>query len=206
MNNRLVLWSVLLAVLPLYAEAKLLKCVDSRGVTIYYDGLPPPECQGRATTEMSNRGIVTKRGESAATPEQIKAKEEEEARRQEAERQRMEQRRRDSALINTYTGPEEIDRRRDRELQQAEQALATLNANLKNTQARLDGLRKQADTFAQSKKPLPAAVKADLAKAEEDKKNQEAEIVKKKEQIEKIRLRYGEDKKRFLELKGGKSR
>lgn len=182
---------------------KMLKCVDEKGRTHYYDGTPPPECKG-TTTELSTKGVVLKKGESALSPEEQKAKEEEKARemaRTQEEKQKLrDQQRKDKALLDTYANEKEIDQARDRSLQQANLAIKNAEERLNSARTKHDGLRKQADSLAKEKKPVPDLLKGDLESAEKEVKRLEAEIAQKQKETEVIKTRYAADKQRYLEL------
>ena len=102
------------------AQAKMYKWVDENGVTHYGDSIPAQYQE--KSKEISNRGIVINKGQ---TPEERKAKEDEEAQQKETKLQRAEQKRLDNALLSTYTDEKDIDLRRDRDLQQVEAAISS---------------------------------------------------------------------------------
>ena len=97
------------------ALAAMYKWVDENGVTHYGDSIPP-EYRNRANEELNKRGVIIKKNDAALTPEQIKAKEAELAKR----KQEKETNRRDAVLLGTYSSAEEIDLARDRNLRQIE--------------------------------------------------------------------------------------
>ncbi|HMK14270.1 MAG TPA: DUF4124 domain-containing protein, partial [Burkholderiales bacterium] len=93
---------LLLATAGVPAFAVMYKWVDENGVTHYGDSIPP-QYINRANVELNQGGVVLKKNEPALTPEQIKAKEAELAKR----KQEGDTRRRDAVLLGTYTSAEE---------------------------------------------------------------------------------------------------
>ncbi|MGH8757792.1 MAG: DUF4124 domain-containing protein, partial [Burkholderiales bacterium] len=71
---------LLFAMPGVHALAVMYKWVDENGVTHYGDSIPP-EYRSRANEELNKRGVIIKKNDAALTPEQIKAKEEELAKR-----------------------------------------------------------------------------------------------------------------------------
>ena len=90
------------------------KWVDDQGVTHYSDKLP--DTASGATMQMTKSGMVFRKSEPPPTPEQIKLRAEEEAKNREAAKAAVEQKRRDDALLNSYTNEREINLVRDRNL------------------------------------------------------------------------------------------
>lgn len=183
------------------AAAALKKCVDDKGRTQYYDKTPPPECQGKTTIEMSNRGVVTKKNEPAAGPMSA----EDLAKRKAEEQKIIDAKRRDTALLSTYTNEKEIDLARDRNVQPVELTIKGIEPRLKTAQSRLDGLRKQAAEAEKAKSPMLASIKEDVVSSEREVKRLQDELANRQKDLETIKARFEADKKRFRELKQGKS-
>ena len=175
-----ILAALLAAGLVAPAAAAMSKCVDEKGKTYYYDKVPPPECQGKPTTQMTSKGVVVKKIEGALTPEQQQAKEEETLQSKADAQKFKEQQRRDKALLNTYTSEKEIDLAMNRNLEPFDVAIQSIEPRLKNAQ----------DKFARSKD----------AEAEQEVKRLQAEIVRKQEERGKVKARFEFDKQRFREL------
>lgn len=206
MRKQVLLSTALAALLlaaPL-AQAKLYKWVDEKGVTHFGDSIPP-QYADQARSEIGKDGKVTRHISGPLTPEQLKAREEEQAKQKQAQQEAAEQKRRDTALINTYTKPEEIDLARDRNLQQADLAINSIQMRMKSVQTRLDSYQKQAGKYTQSKRPVPADLQSDLTATSQEKQKLQ-EMLKQKEQEKlTVRNRFDTDKKRFMELTGRSS-
>lgn len=193
--------SSLLLQLPSASAAALNKCVDDKGRTQYYDKILPTECQGKATVEMSSRGVVKKKNEVAEGPMSV----EEQAKRKAEEQKAIDAKRRDTALTSTYTDEKEIDLARDRNLQPVELIIKGIEPRLKTAQSRLDGLRKQVADAEKAKSPMLASIKEDMVVAEKEVQRLQGELTNRQKDLENIKARFEADKKRFQELKQGKS-
>jgi len=183
------------------AAAALNKCVDDKGRTQYYDKTLPPECQGKATVEMSSRGVVKKKNEPAPGP----MSEEELAKRKAEEQKSIDAKRRDTALLSTYANEKEIDLAQERNVQPVELIIKGVESRLKTSQSRLDGLRTQAADAEKAKSPMLAAIRDDVATSEKEVKRLLDELANRKKDMENIKARFEADKKRFQDLKQGKS-
>src|SRR6476469_9484716 len=110
----------LLSSLP-YADAAQGKIVcwqDKSGKTIGCGDKVPPEYQGSATRELDSRGVTRGTTESVDDTNRRRLKDEDVARtKAEDERRNVEQKRRDTALLETYSNEKEIDLKRDRDIQ-----------------------------------------------------------------------------------------
>lgn len=183
--------------------AKIFKWTDERGVT-HYGEIIPPEYKDQAALEMSSHGITIRKWDQAntstITPEQRKAAEDKVVREREEKQRAFEQRRRDIALVNTYTSTQEIDAARERTLQLPSQAIRGLEPRLQKAQDRLTGLEQQAAGLVKAGKRVPDAVESDIADQKIEVDTIRAEIERHKAQIEIIKTKYEQDKKRYLEV------
>ena len=57
----------LAAASPALAQQRMYKCVDDKG-KVYYTQVPPKECLGKETQELSRQGQVVKRNEEILRP------------------------------------------------------------------------------------------------------------------------------------------
>jgi hypothetical protein len=179
--------------------AKIYKWTDEKGVTHYGESIPP-EYKDHAAAEMNTQGVTVRRWDSAAKPEQPKTTEENAAHQREEKQRAFEQRRRDMALVNTYTSPKEIDDARDRTLQLPIQAIHTLDPRLKKAQDKLSALQQQAAALTKAGKPVPDGLGQDVAEQKAEVDSIKAEADRYQAQIQAVKTKYEEDKKRYLEL------
>ncbi len=191
-----------LALADAAAAAKIYKWTDERGIT-HYGEVIPPEYKDQAAQEMSPQGITLRKLDAAApaiTPEQRKAAEEKAVRDRDEKQRAFEQRRRDVALVNTYTSAQEIDAACERTLQLPSQAIRGLEPRLKKAQDRLAGLEQQTGALVKAGKRVPESIEADIADQKIEVDTIRAEIERNKAQIEIIKAKYEQDKKRYLEV------
>ncbi|HUX63249.1 DUF4124 domain-containing protein [Sulfuricella sp.] len=199
MRIRFSLLLILLASFPAIA-GKLYSWVDEHGKTHYGNTVPPQYAQ-QGNAELNQRGVVVKKTDAALTPEQRKAKEEELAQQKEEEKKALEQKRRDKALLNTYTTEKEVDLVRDRNLQQGELQLQSMELRAKQVQPRLDQARKRAEDLVAKKRPLPPDLQQELEEKGKELRRLQEMIQQKRAEMDAIRARFEDDKKRFRELR-----
>lgn len=198
---RLFLLLLLAATVTPAAMGAMYKWVDEKGVTHYGDTLPP-QAAGRGQEELNRSGVIIKRTPAALTPEQRKVQEDA-ALKEKAEAQKtLEQKRRDSALLNTYTTPEEIDLARNRSLQQQDGAIQSIQVNIKSAQARLASLQAQAARVEKGKRPIPPDLSQDIQDAQTEVARLGGMLEQRRAERAQIEAKYAADKARFLELKG----
>src|SRR5574340_1823053 len=94
--------------------AKMYKWVDDKGVTHYGETIPP-EYAHKDRSELDKSGRVIEKKE-VLTPEERRANEEAEAKKRADEEAALERKRRDKALVNTYSSEKEIDLARNRKI------------------------------------------------------------------------------------------
>jgi len=194
-----LLCSTLLAVAPAAAQQRMYKCVDARG-KVYYTQVPPPECLGRDTQELDKSGTPMRKSltPAALTPEQQRAREAELKKKIEAEERAKEERRKNTALLNTYSSEKDIDDARGRALKEAQAAIADTEKRIAEAQKRKKELESEKEFYV--KKPMPLRLKQDIANNEIDIKNQTELLDAKKKEISVINAKYDSDKRRYVEL------
>ena len=199
MRTLIAFLMILLTSLPA-AAGKMYKWVDEQGKTHYGNAVPPQYAQ-QGNTELDKKGAVIKKTDAALTPEQRKAKEEELAQQKEEDKKKLEQKRRDKALLNTYTTEKEIDLVRDRNLQQGELQLQSMELRAKQVQPRLDQARKRAQDILARKRPVPPDLQQEMEEAEKEMQRLQEMIKLRRMDMDAIRARFEDDKKRFRELR-----
>jgi hypothetical protein len=180
-------------------QARIFCCDDARGRKVCGDFVPP-ECADRAYEERDGSGRVVKNYEAPLTAEQ-KARRSAELAKVEAEKRKAaEDRRKALALVSNYANVEEIDKARDR-------SLADLEKTLKQAQARLDeatAKKKKLDAEKEfyKKKPMPDQLKTLIRDNESELRSQQAAVADRTREMDEVRARFAEEKKRYLELTG----
>jgi hypothetical protein len=199
---------VVLALLaaPGTARAATYKWVDEKGVVHYTDHMPP-EAVNKGNAELNKQGVTIKKTDPALTPEQRRAKEDEEARQRDIVRQQDEAAKRDRALLSSYTTEGEIDLARNR-------SLRTIESNVQSSKAYTEQLtRRKAEIEGKKKtefanKPMPAAMERELESIKEELAKQEDLLTLKQKEVVAVNAKYDADKRRWRELvaaKGGEA-
>jgi len=182
------------------AQPRLFKCKDGKGKT-YYTQTPPAECLGKEMQELSKHGTVVKRREAALSPKQLAAREAEQKRKTEEEALAKEEKRKNQALLNTYSNEKDVEDSRERALKQAEQAAKEIDKRIADAQKRAKDLAAEKEFYA--KKPIPKKLQDDIKNNEIDIKGQQDTQAAKRKELGEINAKYDEDKRRYLELTTG---
>ena len=199
-----LLCSTVLALAPAAAQQRMYKCVDAKG-KVYYTQVPPPECLGRDTQELSKSGTLIRRDPATIplSPAQEQAREAERRKKIEDEERSREERRKNLALLNTYSSEKDIEEARARSLAETQGAIADTERRIEGAQKRHKELEAEKEFYV--KKPMPFKLKQEIANNEIEIKNQIVLLDAKKKEISTINAKYDEDKRRYIELTGAKA-
>jgi hypothetical protein len=180
-------------------HAAMYKWVDEKGRVQYSD--KPPSDREKGAVQMTNRGIVVKKIEPGMTPEQKKALEDDQARKKQEELKAAEQRKQDNALLQSFTSVQEIDMKRDREVQALDTIIANLRGQERSTSERIADDRRRLDFYAKRKKPPPDSMQEDIQRNQAQVKLIRDEIERHHQEILATRTKYHALKKRYQELR-----
>lgn len=184
-------FAVLCVMLSSDAWAKLYKWVDENGTTHYGETLPP-QYAGREVKELE-KGRVAEREARRKKPSSQPAA---------LDREAELAKRRDDALLNTYSSEKEIDLARDRNIQQVETRINSFNAMLKAAREDLATLQREREGFVQQQRPIPKELEEDLAEVQRRIYKLETKLKLSQQEKAAVKARYEADKARFRELKG----
>jgi hypothetical protein len=185
----MIIFSLLIVSNMAVAEGKkIVKWVDSKGVTQYGDKLPASEA-GRNNAEMNAQGMVVKKNVTTNNSNDLQ------------NQQKLEQERKDKILLASYTNAEEIDLAKERNLELDKAALQALSQQKINITNRTARNNKLADGFKARKKPLPAYLVDELKLSKTEIANLDKQIVQRKSNMAATNARYTEEKVRFMALK-----
>ncbi len=185
--------------LSLPAAAKLYKWVDDNGVTHYSETIPP-EYANKNRSELSTSGRVVKK--EILTPEQRRAREEAEAGKRAEEEAARELKRRDKALLNTYSSVEEIDLARERTIQQVQSRINSISSQIKRATDELNALKTEAVSNTSAGRAVPPSLKEDLEETQTRLTKLQQELEQAKTEKSGVEARYEADKTRYKELTG----
>lgn len=182
-------------------KTKLYRWVDKNGQVHYGDSVPP-EYAEQDRDILNKQGVPIGREEGLITPEEAAAK----AAADKAERDEKKRKLRDRVLLQTYQSVKELEVLRDTRLELVdaqltiqEQSLANLRAQraqIERMAARYTPINKNADAL-----PLPEELALDLERSASDIDTQQANLVKRREDRENIRLNFEADIARYKELR-----
>jgi hypothetical protein len=185
---------VLCALLSAPAEAKLYKWVDDKGVTQMGDTIPP-EYASKDKVQYDDKGRIIKEKLPEGEGGSLSGKTDE-------QKAAIEQRRKDKALLNTYSNEKEIDLARDRNLQQVEARINSIHLLQQSAQESLDGFRKEANAIKAGKQ-IPPALQADITAAENKMAKLKIDLDAANAKAASVRATFEADKVRYRELTGG---
>lgn len=190
---------MLLALTTTVQAGGLYKWVDEKGQVQFSDKPPPPQnLQKGSLEQLSKRGIVVKKIDPVLTPEQAAAA----AKQKEVETQEAEQRRRDNALVKSYTKPEEVDLLRDRALEVLDGEIKSFTLQRKTADSHLTRVNERIASFEQRKKPVPPDLLEEKQRGIEEVQRIDSYLKGKEQEKVAIRTKAADDKKRLIELKG----
>ena len=183
------------------------KCVDAKGITHIGD-TPPPGCATVMMYEVTPTGKVIRAIEPTPTPEQAKALAEQQAKKREADAKAAEQKRRDLALVNTYSAEKEFDVARDRNIEPIKARIATAQERIQQVDKRQKTLEEEMEfykagkTKASKAREPPATMTEEHARLQKERATLQANITGYEKEIELVKVKYDGDKKRWMEIKG----
>lgn len=190
------------------AKIRSYRCVGADGKK-YYGSTRPAQCAGVAVEALSGQGTVLRRIDPPLTPEQRAAKEAAAQKEAAAEQAKLDaanavklQRRRDQALLQTYTSEKDIELARQRALADNMKAQQDVERRMALLKKRQDDLGKQAAAIKAGKAP-GGTYEQDVKAAAYDLQLQERLLESRRKEAESIDAKYDEDKRKYLELTKG---
>jgi hypothetical protein len=180
------------------SAAGLYKWTDEQGVVHYSDKAPQEASTKGATTVLDKQGRQVKKIEPPLTPEQLKAKADEDERQRELAKARDDQARKDKALMQSYTSENEIDLARNR-------ALTTIDTQIKSAQAYSTELARRQKDIAKRKdgyagKPIPNTLQNESEAVDTELSRQAILIRQKQEERAMVITKYDTVKQRWREI------
>jgi hypothetical protein len=180
---------------------KVYRWVDKNGQVHYGDSVPA-EYADQDRDVLNRQGVPVGREEGNITPEEAAAK----AAADKAARDEQKRKLRDRVLLQTYQSVQELEVLRDNRLELVDSQLTIQEQSLANLRAQLTQIRKQAARYAPLNQkpeaaPLPGELALDLKRAQTDIATQEANLQKRRDERESIRMNFEADIQRFKELR-----
>lgn len=172
---------IAVAALPFAAEAQSYRCVGKDGKK-YYGQSVPPQCAGLPMEQLNAQGVVVKKIDPQATADELARKHAEDAERRKREAVSKDENRRDRALLATYTSEAEVENARGR-------ALEGNQLQIQEIEQKIAALRKRRASPSENASTIDAELKI-----------QDGLLAAKRKEADAINARYGDDRKRYLEL------
>jgi len=204
LKSNLLLGGVIIgSLLCVNAEAKLFKWIDDNGTTHYGETIPP-KYANRNVSELSSKGRV-KRRIVVLTAEQQRVKDAEIAKKKVEKKAAIHAKRRDRALLSTFSNENEIDLARDRGLQQVSARINSIGTMLSSAKASLAGLQSEQSGLSKQGKTIPKSLLVDIAGNQSRIARLQKDLQQNERESASVKARFDTDKLRFRELKGGSS-
>ena len=185
-----------------HAERTTYCCNDDNGRQVCSDILPQA-CWSRAYREVNEHGLTIRRVEAPLTPEQRLQREADARRKREQERLINEERRRNQALLDSYASEQDIDTVRERTLAEIEKTLNLANERYAQAAKRQKELSEEMEFYR--KKPAPKELLDALKDNESELRAHGSVIEAKQKELEAVRAKYDEEKRRYIELTRGRA-
>ena len=182
---------------PVLAASTMFCCFDDRGKQTCGDILPSA-CYGRAYREISQSGLTVRAVEAPLTAEQKALRAAEERKRQEEEAAQREKRRMDAALLQTYATLDDIEFMRKRAEADVFKAIEAAETKISDARKTRRKFEEEAEFY--KKKALPPDIDKGLKNADFEINAQQNLIDVKKKELETIKAKYDEDRRRFIEV------
>ena len=198
---------LLIAVSLAPAAGAAYKCVDENGLTHIGD-TPPAGCANVVMYEVSKSGAVVRKIDPTPTPEQVKAREAEYERLRDSLKGQAEQKRKDLALINTFSTEREFDVVRDRTIEPIRARIRSAEERIAAVDKRQVELEEEMEFYRAGKSKArslapPAQLSADLTRVRNERTALTNGIARDEKEIEKLKEKFDADRKRWLALKSG---
>jgi hypothetical protein len=184
------------------------RCVDEKGRTHVGD-TPPPGCATVVMYEVSRGGQVLRTIQPTLTPEQLKQKEIEDAKRAEIEKVAHEQKRKDTALLSTYSTEKEFDVVLERNVEPLNKAIRTSQDRLKGIEKREKEVVEEMEFYKAGKggkndkkaREMPKSLTEEQERLKSEKEGIAKAIGGYEKEIADMKVKFDIDRKRWIALK-----
>jgi len=165
---------------------------------VHYSDKAPAETPAKGATVLDKQGRQVKKIDPPLTPEQIKAKSDDEERARALAKAKDEQARKDRALMQSYTSESEIDIARNR-------AISTLESQIKSAEIFSADLARRQKNIAKQKasygsKPIPIELERESTAVDNELSHQTILIRQKQEELTLVTAKYDTITQRWREI------
>lgn len=158
----------------------------------------PAQCKGLAYKVISPAGNVIREVAAPLTEDQKKAKEAEEKKKKEEEERMREQKRKDNALLETYSSVKDIEMAQKRAEEELLKAIELSEKAIETARKKRKALDSELEFYKKSEPPID--IKRKVKDAEDEIKAQQSILESKKADLQNVRAKYAVDKKRYEEI------
>jgi hypothetical protein len=198
---------------PATALAQTYRCVGKDGKK-YYSSTVPRQCLGEPIELLNPQGTVIRRMDPEGDAKAREAKEAEAAHQRELDAAMKETRRRNRALLATYTSEKDIEDARERALAENTKSIKEIEGRIAEIHKRQAGYAKEMQFYqdpkgagkgtAKASATPPAKLTNDIHNAEVDLQAQQALLDSKKKDSQHINEKYDDYRKRFIAITRGR--
>ncbi len=187
----------MLAAFSAQAAGTFYCCPDANGRRTCGDTLPDV-CRGKAYRIIDGAGNVIKDVSAPLTPEQKAEAALLEKQRQEQDALAREQRRKDQALLDTYSSVKDIDVSQQQAETDLQRAIDTANAQIDVIKEQRKKFERESEFY--KKGSMPAEISKGLREADYNIKLLEETREIKRRDYQTVKAKYDSDRKRYLEI------
>lgn len=193
------------------SAAAAFKCVDEKGLTHVGD-TPPDPCANVVMYEVTRTGSVIRRIEPSLTAEQAKARVVADERKKESDKIANEQKRKDLALLATYSSEAEFDMVRERTIEPitarikiAQERMVAIDKRAKELDGEMEFYKagKSTKSAGGKKVEAPPMLTSELDRLRSEKQALVKGVAGSEKEITEMRAKFDVDKKRWIALKSG---
>ena len=185
------------------------KCVDEKGITHIGD-TPPAGCAAVVMYEIKPNGTVVRKIDPTPTPEQAKAMQAQGEKKREAEKLAAEQKRKDAALLSTYSSEREFDVVLDRtiapirsRMKSAQERITAIDARQKKIEEEMEFYKAGKSKASKKGDEAPPTLVAEQERLFFEKQSLVNGIAAQEKEIVQLQERFDVDKKRWVRIKSG---
>ena len=206
-TTRALLLGITALHIPLAGAA--FKCVDEKGVTHIGD-TPPAACATVVMQEIRTDGRLIRRIEPTPTPEQAKVMNQEQERKREADKRAAEQKRKDAALLSTYSSEREFDVVLERtinpirsRMKGAQERIAAIDARQKKIEEEMEFYKAGKSKASKKSDEPPPSLVAEQERLFFEKQTLVNGLAANEKEIRELTERFETDKQRWTRIRGG---
>lgn len=185
------------------------KCVDERGLTHVGD-TPPAGCANVVMYEVKTNGTVIRKIDPTPSPDQARAFAAEQERKREADKIAAEQKRKDAALLATYSSEQEFDVVLERTLNPLRARMKSAAERIKSIEARQAKIEEEMEFYKAGKSKAskrsdeaPPSLVSEQERLFFEKQSLAEGIAAQEKDVRQIQERFETDKKRWVRIKSG---